>query len=171
VRTGFKPERTGEGYGFVWHGYGFAVGFDQLRQERWGLTGEIHVRTSLALAATGRPGHLFSGIYNLSKLEDRDKLANALGANTVDVPWTHWLAAAGVEPPRLRRRGEPAERLRDVAVVPQRYLFDPFVPADQTSVLYGDGASTKSTFARVLALAYATGKRFGPVRPTGFGTV
>jgi len=142
-----------------------------LRQERWGLTGEIHVRTSLALAATGRPGHLFSGIYNLSKLEDRDKLAKALGANTVDVPWTDLLEVARVEATRLHRQGEPAVRLRDVAVVPQRYLFDPFVPADQTSVLYGDGASTKSTFARVLALAYATGKRFGPVRPTGFGTV
>jgi len=169
--TEFQLERTGDGYGFVWHGYGFAVGFDQLRQERWGLTGEIHVRTSLALAATGRPGHLFSGIYNLSKLEDRDKLAKALSANTVEVPWTDLLEVARVEATRLHRQGEPALRLRDVAHLPQRFLFDPFVPAEQTSVLYGDGASTKSTFARVLALAYATGKRFGPIRPTGYGTV
>lgn len=167
----YALERTGDGYGFVWHGYGYAIGFEQLRQERWGLCGEIHVRTARVLEQTGRPGHLFSGTYNLSKLDDRDKLAKALSVKNDLIAWTDLLEVARVEATRLHRQGDPAVRLCDVVSLPQRYLIDPLVPADQTSVLYGDGSSTKSTLARVLALAAATGKRIGPVRPAGFGTV
>ena len=167
----FALERVGEAYGFVWAGYGYAIGFDQLHQERWGLVGEIHVRTAHALASTGRPGHMFSGIYNLSKLEDRDRLAKALGVRNDQVPWTDLLEVARAEATRLHRRGEPAVVLRDVVPLPVRYLIDPIVPADQTGVLYGDGASTKSTLARALALAVASGRAIGPIRPTCFGSV
>src|SRR4030095_15636273 len=68
-------------------------------------------------------------------------------------------------------RGEPVIELADVTPRPQSWLLDGVLPEGRTSLLFGDGMSTKSIQAVAMALAVVTGRAIGPYRPTMTGPV
>lgn len=161
----FDLRREGDGFLYLWPQIGYGIAFDQLADSRYGLAGEIHVRTVVPMSSTGRPGHVYQSRYNLSSGPDRDKLAKSLGERSRDVPWRDMLEVACVETLRLHRRGEPVVDLANVDLVPQRYLVAGMVPQGETTVFHGDGASTKSLTSLAAALAVTTGYEIGPFVP------
>lgn len=161
----FTFRRVGDEFLFAWPEYGFAIGFDGLRQERYGLCGSIYVKTNTPLQSTGRPGHVFQGLYNLEKLDDRDKLAKALYAKNDQAPWADLLEAARVETIEAFRRGEPTYRLAEVEPAPMAYLLEGILPLGDTSTGHADGAGGKSFLAAGMAVSVATGMEVGPFRP------
>lgn len=163
---GFYLSERGVGrYRYRWDGYGYTVLLEQVRETRYGLTAEILVETVALRDDTGRPGHLYFGQLNLSKAPEK-ALLDALKHRDDRVPWVDLLEVVRIQTARDVRQGEPTLVLRDVPVLPQRDLVERMIPRDETSVFYGDGASGKSLlFGVALALAVATGRPVGPIRP------
>jgi hypothetical protein len=164
----FEVQREGDSFAFLWHRLGYAIGFEQLADDRWGLKGEIHVRTVKVAESTGKHGHVYLSRFNLSDGPEREKLANALDKKTngAGVPWREMLEIACVDTLREYRRGAPIVDLARVSFQPQRYLTEGLaVPMGETSVFYGDGASCKSFLGLAVALSVRTGCEVGPIKP------
>lgn len=165
--TEFDLRREGDTFAYVWGRLGYAITFDCLVEERYGLRGEIRVETSSVSEQTGRPGHLYQARYNLSDGPERDKVAKVLSARDERVPWRDMLEVACVTTLRAFREGAALSDLSRTVPTPQRYLDTlGIVPVGETSVLYGDGASCKSFVALAYALAVRTGCSVGPFEPT-----
>lgn len=162
----FRVSERGVGrYRYDWAAYGYSLLLDQVRETRYGMTAEILVETVALLPETGRRGHLYLGQLNLSKGPEKP-LLEALNRRDDRVPWVDLLEVVRVQTARDMRQGEPTLVLRDVAISPHRELVDRMMPLGETSVFYGDGASAKSwIFGVALALAVASGRPVGPLRP------
>jgi hypothetical protein len=163
---GFRLAERGVGrYRYEWASYGYSVLLEQVRETRYGMTAEILVETVATHPETGRRGHLHFGQLNLSKAPEK-ALLEALVRRDERVPWVDLLEVVRVQTARDMRAGEPTLVLRDVPTAQYRDLIDRMIPAGETSVVFGDGASGKSLIGGiVLALAVATGKPIGPIRP------
>ncbi|MDP3766949.1 MAG: AAA family ATPase, partial [Dehalococcoidia bacterium] len=164
--TEYEARREGDSFLYLWHALGLGIAFDQLQEDRWGLYGEMQVRTTQVMPATGRPGHVYQSRFNLSSGPDRDKLAVTLSKRDDRKPWRDLIEIACTETLRLYREGEPIVDLRDTKVTPQKHLIERLLPLGETSVLYGDGASAKSFLALACGVAARTGIPIGPFRAT-----
>ena len=72
--------------------------------------------------------------------------------------WVDALAQCAEMTYELNREGEPTVRLWDVPAPPEtQYLVDALLPLNETTIMYGDAASGKSTVALRIALGVASG--------------
>src|SRR5262245_20483225 len=99
---------------------------------------------------------------NMMSTQSRNTLAKGLEDTLPGVPWKTIVEDSCRMVVQHLRRGEPS-----VAVEPRkpregRYLVNPYIPAGEVTVLYGDGGAGKSLLALSLAVAGLLGHPLTP---------
>ncbi len=167
-------KREGDAFIFTWPVIGIGIGFDQLREGRGGLTGEISVH-SLQQMPSGANGHITWGLYNLSAPETRQRMARSLAGYTHEGSaddWQQRLEYVCVTTATLYRRGAKTVKLADVNETAQvTYLIERLLPAGHPSILFGEGGAGKGWLVTACGLVVATGQTHFGLTPTRQGAV
>ena len=100
---------------------------------------------------------------NLVSTVSRDSLSKRLEADLPGVPWKTIVEQACRLVVQHLRRGEPAVPLEPRLPRPSRWFVDPYIPAGEVTVLYGDGGAGKSLLALALAVSGLLGHPLTPV--------
>jgi hypothetical protein len=171
--VGPTETREAEAYVFRWPtGYGLKL--SNITEDREGLEAEaaafgesrgrrVLVHTArLRLLGTNSKRDLARHLHEQTK---------SLGLNGSEFDWKTYIEVAAHRTREMFREGEPVVELADVTPVPQEYLLDAIIPAGRTSLIFGDGSSTKSIQAMAMAMAVATGLAVGPYKPLTCGPV
>lgn len=163
-------ERLGLGY-TVRFAEGVGIDVERIRRSRDELSAEVTVTAALP-GIVSRDGHVHAARLNLSSTSARGTLARHLVGRAPGVDWAEILERTCLAVLTRERVGEPIETVgnRPQRIRP-RHLVDPFLPADKTTILFGDGGTGKSTLAAAVAVSVETGMAvvpgWRPVRPTG----
>ncbi|MCC6269622.1 MAG: AAA family ATPase [Dehalococcoidia bacterium] len=109
-------------------------------------------------------------VLNLTAARSRGELAKHLNTRDDSFPWHDAIEHAALLAVRFHREGGPIVPLASVtAPTSIRYLIDRIIPADETTILFGDGEAGKSLFSMFIAVAVATGtplpRGLGPEQP------
>lgn len=152
-----KPEvrRVGDSWLYMWPEHRVAIGLEQLRERSDGLHAEITIRGM----EEGEPaGHIHWSGTNLSSLITRQTLIKALNARDDTTPWHELVEIASVSTARDFRNGLETVNLATIVVPDTRpYLVSRVLPAEELSMIYGDGTAGKSLIALSLGIACGTG--------------
>ena len=159
---------TEDGRQYDWPDLGWRLTASEIRRTGLGLYAELTVE----VVRDDVIGHVYWERVNLSRGDDKQKTLKALGAycqarGYPDIPWERMLEVVRSDVRAVQRAGAPSVRLDRVVDEPVRWLVDGIAPADEPTLLYGDGGAGKSTVAAALALVVATGRRLGPFRLVG----
>lgn len=150
-----------EGLGYVMNVAELAteLRIDRLVRSRGELHGELSVSCGLP-GTRSIDGHLHAARFNVSGGTARGTLAKTLAkrANTDDVDWEDLLEDFCRRVMAAEREGEPVVKVGALPVpVGESYRLDPLLPLDQTTILYGDGGTGKSTLAAAIAVSVQEG--------------
>lgn len=135
------------------------ISIDRLSRTRGELHGELVVTCGLP-GTRSVDGHLHSARFNLSGGTSRGSLAKVLAKRAAqdDIDWEDLLEDFCRRVMAQEREGEPAI---DVGALPipigESYRLGPILPLGQTTILYGEGGTGKSTLSCLLAVAIQTG--------------
>jgi hypothetical protein len=135
------------------------IAVDRLTRTRGELHGELQVTCGLP-GTRSADGHLHNARFNLSGGTARSSLAKVLAkrANTDDVDWEDLLEDFCRRVMAAEREGDPVQLVGALPVpVGETYRLAPVLPANQTTILYGEGGVGKSTIAAVAAVSIETG--------------
>lgn len=156
-----RREFAREGLGYVLRvpDLTIEIAVDHLSRSRGELHGELSVSCGMP-GTRSLDGHLHSARFNLSGGTTRGTLAKILAkrANTDDVDWEDLLEDFCRRVIAAERQGDPVQLVGALPVpVGESYRLAPIMPANQTTILYGEGGVGKSTLAAVAAVSIETG--------------
>lgn len=151
--------REGLGYVLRVPALAIEIAVDRLTRTRGELHGELSVSAALPNTRSS-DGHLHGARFNLSGGTARGTLAKTLAkrANTDDVDWEDLLEDFCRRVIAAERQGDPVQLVGALPIpVGETYRLAPILPANQTTILYGEGGTGKSTLAAVAAVSIETG--------------
>ena len=145
-----KPEltKTAGGYKLTWQSDNVTVNVTRVR--------ETKTYTSCYIVVSTNAGHLKEGNLSLTNIKERTSLAKEL-TTLYPIDWSSILEQLCVLVLREIRRGEPVYVLGEGVAERPEWLCEPFILANQPSVIFGAPSSGKSTFALILAAYLSTG--------------
>lgn len=136
----------------------FAV--DRLTRRSGETHGELTVTCSLP-GSRSTDGHLHQARFNLSSTTARTGLAKTLAARSKadEVDWFDLLENFCRRVLAAEREGEPISMVGalPLTVESESYRLLPMLPEAQTTILYGDGGTGKSTLAAAIAASVESG--------------
>lgn len=172
MSTATSVERVGDSWIFVWAEDDYAIGFERVKEKSDGVVAEIVV-TLAKPGASGRRALVARRTINMLSTVTRNQFAKHL-ADRTDLgydDWGTWLEESCNRVVEELRAGAPV-----IDIMPTRerlqpsYLFDRFLPMNETTLLSADGQSGKGWFAVALAVSLLTNSVVIPgVRPTRHG--
>lgn len=152
-------ERQGLGYVLRVPDLAIEVAVDRLNRTRGELHGELSVKCGLPGTRSG-DGNLHNARFNLSSGTTRGSLAKVLGrrADIPDLDWEDVLEDFCRRVMAAEREGDPVTMVGALPVpVGETYRLAPILPANQTTILLGEGGTGKSTVAAAIAVSIETG--------------
>lgn len=135
------------------------IAVDRLTRTRGELHGELSVTCGLP-GGRSADGHLHNARFNLSGGTTRGTLAKVLAkrAGTDDVDWEDLLEDFCRRVMAAEREGDPVIEVGALPVpIGESYRLAPLLPLGQTTILYGEGGTGKSTLSCLVAVAIQTG--------------
>lgn len=150
-----------QGLGYVMSVPEIMAEFSVDRMTRRG--GETHGELTVTCGLPGSrstDGHLHQARFNLSSTSARTALAKTLThrSNADDVDWFDLLETFCRSVLGSEREGDPIEYVGALPIpVGESYRLMPLLPEGQTTILYGDGGTGKSTLAAAIAASVETG--------------
>ncbi len=155
-----KPSQSHEGDAllFEWSEAGRRLRFENHRETAGAFRAEIWAEYQDDF---GDWGVLYWGNHSLADPRSRQDMATAtVRKDTGQFNWAHAIDTGCFLAVREWRRGEPVVDLSTIsAPAQQEYLLWPFLPKNETTVLFGDGGAGKSWFGAVLGLSVLTGQK------------
>jgi hypothetical protein len=157
VQRTFAPR--GLGYSLVVPELAIEFNVDRLSRTRGELHGELSVTCGLP-GTRSVDGHLHNARFNLSGGTSRGTLAKTLAKRSAmpDIDWEDLLEDFCRRVMGAERTGDP---VIDVGALPvpvdESYRLAPILPLGQTTILYGEGGTGKSTLSCLIAVATQTG--------------
>lgn len=176
IKRGSPTEvREGDSYVFVWADSGYGLSVTNVVEDREGVDAEVTAFCEVApnkrvLVHTSRL-RLLGTNSKRDFAKHLHELTKSVGRDGKQFDWRVYLEVTAHRTRALYRQGEPIVELADVTPQPQAYLIEEIVPEGRTSLMIGDGSSTKSMQAVAMGLAVVTGKKIGPYRPLKKGPV
>lgn len=132
---------------------------DRLSRTRGELHGELTVTCGLP-GGRSADGHLHGARFNVSGGTTRGTLSKVLAkrAGTADVDWEDLLEDFCRRVMTAEREGDPVTLVGALPIpVGETYRLAPLLPEGQTTILYGEGGTGKSTLAAAMAVSVETG--------------
>jgi len=144
-----EPKVTNDtgSYLFLWEREGIACHVGRIKDSREGLSADLLFKTT----APGSSTHLHQARLNLTATRSRKEFAHHLAGRRDDVDWEAVLEQVCVYVVEKEREGEPIEEIWPEGATPPRYLLYPLIPEGIPTIIFGEGASGKSTLALILA--------------------
>src|SRR5262245_13575649 len=99
---------------------------------------------------------------NIVSTVSRNGLSKALEDSLPGVPWKTIIEVSSRMIAEHLRKPEPAVELEPRRLRPGRWFVNPFIPAGEITVLYGDGGTGKSLLALAIAVAGLLGHPMTP---------
>ena len=120
--------------------------------------GFVHAEIRIQDTASEEPRHLHHARLNLLSTTARKELSKQMLERINTYDWWEMVEAATLLTLDHYRAGEPMhELLTSDSTSPVEYLIYPIIPANQTTIIFGDGGMGKSQMAELLALCILTG--------------
>jgi len=170
--------REGDAYVYTWSEHGYGMRLSHVIEERDGLDAEVETFLFHGSTERARRTLIHEGRLRLLGTNSKRDLARVLQETTKGltqnghmVEWRMLIEVACRRTKEQYRQGEPVIELADVVPKPQSWLIEGVIPEGRTSLLIGDGMSTKSIQAVAMALAVVTGRKIGPYKPMMTGPV
>lgn len=135
----------------------FAV--DRITRRGGETHGELTVTCGLP-GSRSTDGHLHQARFNLSSSTARTSLAKTLAhrSKADEIDWFELLETFCRQVLAAEREGDPIEMVGHLPMpVGETYRLSPLMPEGQTTILYGDGGTGKSTLAAAIAASVETG--------------
>ncbi len=143
--------RDGDDLLFTVPQYRIGVGVSRIHETSSGITAELTIISEVL-------GPLSWGHLNLASTSQRDALIKKLEKRYGTPPqWDALIERVCRQTADEVRRGAPIVPLSPVVPTGPHELVERLLPAEETTILYGDGGSGKSMFALAVALAVTTG--------------
>lgn len=166
--------RDGDTWYLTWPTYGVGFGLDHLKEGSDGLRAELTVE-SITVGKQGRlagPTHL-NLLSTRSQAETANKLEKRLNGAALKIDVDSLITQTCAIVATQYRAPTPTMNLAEVETSGEvEYLIPGVVPVDETTVLYGDGESSKSLLVLRIAFSVVTGKQLPwGSRPTAMGAV
>ena len=106
-------------------------------------------------------GHLHMSMLNLLSTNSKTTLRKTLHAREPSVPWDDMIEQFTVMVVQAWRKGAPLELLEpQFHEENRRYAIERFIPANVSTLLYGDGATGKSYLANAIGRSLTAGTHF-----------
>jgi hypothetical protein len=154
---------TDDLYIFEWSEIGVEFQLERFAERKEDIACELTVNLDHPLYG----GRLYSGRLLLIGPGSRRDVKNALGDRYQDIEWDGLLEQACLLSRERYRRGEPAVNLAAVEYrTASKHLLPPFLLERAITILYGDGATAKSTLMLAWCIALATGQPVMGLTPT-----
>lgn len=156
-----RSEFTRQGLGYVMSVPEIMTELSVDRMTRRG--GETHGELTVACGLPGSrsiDGHLHQARFNLSSTTARTSVAKTLAARSKadEIDWFDLLETFCRAVLAAERLGEPIEYVGALPIpVGETFRVSPLLPEGQTTILYGDGGTGKSTLAAAIAASVETG--------------
>lgn len=149
-------QRDGDTWALSWDNHGVAMGMERLQETRDGLRAELTVESEIA-------GRVLGPVWlNIISTESQTRFANACSKRVNGLKpelWHALVVQACAVVAKQYRAPSPVVDLSSVATdTDVDYLIPGLVPADETTVVYGDGESAKSLFALRIASSVVLGQ-------------
>jgi hypothetical protein len=131
-------------YHFSWPDFGLECILERFNERR----DDIQVELTVTMTHPALGGRLFSGRLLLIGPNSRRDVKNVLAERVDDVDWAGVLEQMCQMARERYRKGEPVVDLYTVeAETRARYLVEPFVLDRAITIIYGDGATAKSSIS------------------------
>lgn len=156
--------RQGLGYVLTVHELATTMSVDHLVRSRGELHGELRVQCGLD-GIRARDGNVHQARFNLTSTTARGSLAKHLTARaSVDlIDWLDLLESFCRLVLDAERAGDPIEKVGALPMpLGMTTRLDPILPLGDTTILYGDGSTGKSTLAAAIAVSVQTGVAIVP---------
>lgn len=169
--------REGDAYVYTWADLGYGMRLRNVIEERDGLDAEVETFSVRPSTAGEKRVLVQEGRLRLLGTNSKRDLARVLTDATKglglngQVDWRLLIEVACRRTKEQYRQGEDVVDLAGVTPRPQDWLIEGVIPAGRTSLLIGDGMSTKSFQAVAMALSVVTGCAVGPYEPNRTGPV
>jgi hypothetical protein len=149
-------QRHGDTWSLAWAEPSVAMGMERLQETRDGVRAEITVESGIA-------GRVLGPVWlNILSSESQTRFANACAKRVNGQKpelWHALVVQACAIVAKQYRAPTPMVDLSQVDTSPEvEYLIPGLVPADETTVLYGDGESAKSLAALRIAASVSLGQ-------------
>ncbi len=155
--------KVGDDYWAEWPAYMIRMRFSGLHD---GRDGALRAELTILLDIPNVPVPAAWTNLDLADWDRRSRIADGLRPHWVGPgapPWRELLSLASYQIRERFRQGEPAEKIgKRRQVRERRYALWPFLPEDQITILYGDGASLKSMIAMSIGLSVGEGTALLP---------
>lgn len=152
----WRYERIGLGHRVVADRAQSKISVTRVKRRSDGIHGEIKVEANLAGVKT-IDGVMHMARFNLSSSASRASLAKLLEQRTpgMDMDWFDGLEALCQRVMIVESSGQPFLEVGNQVIdrAGLKYLIDPVVPANVTTLLYGPGGSGKSVIALAMAMS------------------
>lgn len=150
-------EKVGLGYRGDLVVKGVILTLDRITESRGELHGELTVTRS-------PEGHLLRSRFNVSGMNARSATAKFLTSRSNHADWAAVLEAFCLRVLEAERAGEPwatvgGKRPASGSVL---YTLAPIIPANRSTIIFGDGGSGKSTICTAIAVSVSTGRMVLP---------
>lgn len=117
------------------------IDVSKLKQERDGLKGDVNIQ----LKSPDYEPHVFTGRFNFSSIRSRGELVNVCLQAAPKIKWLEIIESMRVKILKAYSEGEPVEVIssedEDVQI---DFLFYPWIPERQLTLLYGEGGAGKT---------------------------
>lgn len=149
-------QRDGDTWALVWNAHGVAIGMERLSETRDGLRAEITVESTVAGRVLGPTWlNILSDQSQARYAATCAKRVNGIGLDA----WHAIVVQACAIVAKQYREPRPTVDLAAVdGDVEVEYLAPGIIPADETTVIYGDGESAKSLFVCRIASSAVLGQ-------------
>lgn len=172
----WEKERVGLGYRVVADSLGpTEMKLTRVKRRSDGIYGEIKVIANIA-GVKAIDGVMHMSRFNVSSSSARNSLAKLLASRApgIDVDWYDGIEALSQFVMLSESSGQPfldvGDKMRESSMA--RYVLDPLVPANVSSLLYGPGGSGKSIIALAGAMSVQAGVEIIPgIMPSVTGNV
>lgn len=135
------------------------IAIDRITRKSDGVHGDLVVMCGLP-GTKSADGHIHQARFNLSSSTARGSLAKVLEgrAKAPEVDWFDLLEDLCRRVMGAEREGDPIEKVGALPVpLAEEYRLTPMLPKGQTTILYGDGGTGKSTIAVAVGVSIQEG--------------
>jgi hypothetical protein len=135
------------------------LGVDRLTRSRGETHGELSVLCGMP-GSRSADGHIHQARFSLSSTSARSSVSRVLAVRSgaPDIDWMDLLEDLCRRVLAAEREGDPIVRVGGLPVeTRETYRLDQVLPQDQTTILYADGGTGKSTLAVAMAVSVETG--------------
>lgn len=153
IEPGVK--QIGEELWFKWDDSQIMMEFSHWRDNSEGAAADVKIH-QLSTAAS------YWGRVSLASPQSRANLVKGAAADLdPGIPWVQMVNIACQRAMDHLRAGSPAEQLEPAPHTDEQWLLPKWVPAKETTVLFGDGGAGKSLLALALTASSLSGLRLG----------